>query len=146
MHCKNQIKHTVVVGDTLFSLAHRYNTTVGRLLELNPGVEVYNLQIGSQLMVCAGDAMPSPIAPPIGTVPPTIEPPITPAPPIGIIPVPVAPPVMPIAPVRPPIGVAPPCYMRDMLLHLMRWIREHLGEEKASEIISAICREWNSGR
>jgi len=54
MQCANQIMHTIQLGDTLYSLAIRYNTTVSRLLELNPGVEIYNLQIGSTLVVCPG--------------------------------------------------------------------------------------------
>ena len=58
--------HTIQPGDTLYSLAIRYNTTVSKLLELNPGVEIYNLQIGSLLMVCPPITTPKP---PIGTLP-----------------------------------------------------------------------------
>jgi hypothetical protein len=56
--------HTIQQGDTLYSLAIRYNTTVTKLLELNPGVEIYNLRIGSQLVICR----PTPVEPP---TPPT---------------------------------------------------------------------------
>jgi len=93
MFCKNQVVHTIQPGDTLYRLAIVYNTTVPALLQLNPGVEIYNLRIGSGLIVCPGVNIP-PVVPPIGTVPPI-------TPPIGTLP-----PVRPI----PPIGtICPPC-------------------------------------
>ena len=67
MHCANQFTHTIQPGDTLYSLAIRYNTTVSRLLELNPDVEIYNLTIGSGLIVCP----PKTPQPPIECTPPT---------------------------------------------------------------------------
>jgi hypothetical protein len=59
--------HIIQQGDTLYSLAIRYNTTVTKLLELNPGVEIYNLRIGSRLVICRPE-------PPV-VEPPVIEPP-----------------------------------------------------------------------
>jgi|GEM_PF-4200146 len=92
MKCQNQIIHTIQKGDTLYALARKYNTTVTRLLQLNPNVEVYNLQIGSGLTICPGEdfapvypenpATPTPTLPPVfptnpifptPTVPPTNE-------------------------------------------------------------------------
>ena len=43
--------HAVRSGDTLGSIARRYETTVGRLLTLNPGVEPTALAIGQRLRV-----------------------------------------------------------------------------------------------
>lgn len=40
-------------GDTLFQIARRNNTTVEAILELNPGIQPNNLQIGQQIRVCA---------------------------------------------------------------------------------------------
>jgi len=59
--------HTIQPGDTLYSLAIRYNTTVSKLLELNPNVEIYNLQIGSTLYICE-PIFEKPV-PPIGELP-----------------------------------------------------------------------------
>ena len=42
-------------GDTLFRIARRYNTTVEAIMELNPGIDPNNLQIGQQIRVCAID-------------------------------------------------------------------------------------------
>ena len=39
----------VAQGDTLFSIARTYGTTVERLLELNPGIDPSNLQIGMSI-------------------------------------------------------------------------------------------------
>lgn len=69
MQCTNQVMHTIQPGDTLYSLAIRYNTTVSNLLDLNPGVEIYNLQIGSGLVVCQPPVPPTTPIPPIGTLP-----------------------------------------------------------------------------
>ena len=45
------IKVTVKAGDTLNAIAARTNTTVARLLELNPGVDPQTLSIGQELIV-----------------------------------------------------------------------------------------------
>ena len=70
MGCINPVIHTIQAGDTLFSLARKYETTVAALLELNPGIDVYNLQIGSQLLVICPTVGPQP---PIGTLPTPTE-------------------------------------------------------------------------
>lgn len=40
-------------GDTLFRIARRFNTSVDAIMELNPGIDPNNLQIGQQIRVCA---------------------------------------------------------------------------------------------
>jgi len=44
--CASAIFWRVSAGDTLYQIALFRNTTVAKLLELNPGIEPYNLQIG----------------------------------------------------------------------------------------------------
>ncbi|MFN2469955.1 MAG: LysM peptidoglycan-binding domain-containing protein [Gaiellaceae bacterium] len=43
--------YVVREGDTLGSVAERFRTTVGRLLELNPGIDPTGLQPGQRLRV-----------------------------------------------------------------------------------------------
>lgn len=45
--------YTIKSGDTLYSLAIRYNTTVNILLQANPGINPDNLQIGQVICVPA---------------------------------------------------------------------------------------------
>lgn len=45
------IKVTVAKGDTLNAIALRTNTTVARLLELNPGIDPQALTIGQEIVV-----------------------------------------------------------------------------------------------
>ena len=40
--------HIVVKGDTLYSIAKRYGTTVAKLQTLNPKVDAHSLQIVGQ--------------------------------------------------------------------------------------------------
>ncbi len=57
MSCNNKIckpgcfPYKIRRGDTLYSISVKFSTSVKRLLELNPEVEVYNLQIGSTICV-----------------------------------------------------------------------------------------------
>ena len=45
------VNYTVVAGDTLYSIARRYNTTV-RLIQLfNPGVDPNALRVGQTLII-----------------------------------------------------------------------------------------------
>ena len=114
--CQNQVLHTIRPGDTLYSLANRYNTTVSKILELNPGTEVYNLQIGTGLFICPGATITSPV-PPIAPVPP-VQPPITPLPPIGTLPTSDA--------------------IRELILFILRWIRDNLDQNTAQDIYQSI--------
>ena len=54
-----KIIHEISGGDTLYRLAQKYRTTVPLILLENPGVDPYNLQIGTKLTICRGKQMPS---------------------------------------------------------------------------------------
>ncbi len=43
--------HKIVKGDTLNSLSRRYGCSVEELLALNPGVEIFDLQVGSDMVI-----------------------------------------------------------------------------------------------
>jgi len=47
----NSFSYTVKLGDTIFSIAQKYNTTVDAIMMLNPGVDPYNLQVGQTLCI-----------------------------------------------------------------------------------------------
>ncbi len=47
--CSSGLYWVVAQGDTLFAIARTYGTTVERLLELNPGINPLNLQIGQSI-------------------------------------------------------------------------------------------------
>ncbi len=49
------ITHEIVRGDTLYRLAQKYRTTVPLILLANPGVDPYNLQVGTRLRICKGN-------------------------------------------------------------------------------------------
>lgn len=49
------ITHEIVKGDTLYRLAKKYRTTVPLILLANPGVNPYNLQVGTRLRICRGN-------------------------------------------------------------------------------------------
>lgn len=51
--CKTTI-HVVQPGDTYYRLAQRYKTTVPEIIIRNPGVNPYNLQVGTRLTICTG--------------------------------------------------------------------------------------------
>ncbi|MEX3715769.1 N-acetylmuramoyl-L-alanine amidase [Cytobacillus horneckiae] len=46
--------HTVVKGDTFWSLSQKYGTTVANLKKLNPGVNEKSIKVGSKLNITAG--------------------------------------------------------------------------------------------
>lgn len=45
------IPYTVQAGDTLYSLARRFESSVDRIMEVNPTAEITNLRIGSKLCI-----------------------------------------------------------------------------------------------
>lgn len=47
--CSSGLYWVVSQGDTLFAIAGAYGTTVERLLQLNPGINPLNLQIGMSI-------------------------------------------------------------------------------------------------
>ncbi len=54
----NGFFYTIRSGDTLYTIAQRYGTTVDRLLAANPGINANNLQIGQQ--ICIPGVVPPP--------------------------------------------------------------------------------------
>lgn len=52
MNCDTTITHVVERGDTIYLLAKSYDTTVPEILMKNPGINPYNLQVGSTLYIC----------------------------------------------------------------------------------------------
>ena len=97
-HCNNPIVHTIVAGDTLWSLANRHNTTVDNILALNPGTEIYNLQIGANLLIC-----PNTVGGGGGG--------------------------KPVPPVCPHNNVC------ELVMHVLRWVRENYGENFCRQTI-----------
>lgn len=51
--CRTVI-HVVQPGDTFYRLAQHYQTTVPDIIMRNPGVNPYNLQVGTRLRICSG--------------------------------------------------------------------------------------------
>lgn len=51
--CKT-IVHIVQPGDSFYRLAQRYQTTIPEIILRNPGVDPYNLQVGTRLSICSG--------------------------------------------------------------------------------------------
>ncbi len=58
-YCKEMV-HVVQQGDTFYRLAQHYHTTVPDIIMRNPGVNPYNLQIGTKLSICSGLMMNEP--------------------------------------------------------------------------------------
>lgn len=48
---KGSFSYAVKSGDTLYKLAKMYNTTVEEILELNPDLDPYNVQIGEKICI-----------------------------------------------------------------------------------------------
>lgn len=63
--------YTIRPGDTLFSIARRFNVSLDDLIEANPGIDPQRLQIGQ--VICIPVAVP-PVACPPGTFSYTIQP------------------------------------------------------------------------
>ena len=56
--CPGGTLYTIVAGDTLYSLARRYNTTVSAIQKANPGLDPRSLQVGRK--ICIPSAVPCP--------------------------------------------------------------------------------------
>lgn len=54
------IMHVVQPNDTFYRLAQKYKTTVPDIIMRNPGVNPYNMQVGTRLNICAGQEQESP--------------------------------------------------------------------------------------
>ena len=55
MPCPQQITYVINQGDTLYQLAKHYQTSVSKILALNPNADPYNLQIGTKITICPGE-------------------------------------------------------------------------------------------
>ena len=52
-YCKTTF-HIVQQGDMFYRLAQQYRTTVPDIIKRNPGINPYNLQVGTRLRICVG--------------------------------------------------------------------------------------------
>ena len=52
-YCPDGFLYTIVIGDTLYSIANRYNISVQSILNSNPGIQAERLQIGQQICIPA---------------------------------------------------------------------------------------------
>lgn len=52
MNCQQTASHTVKEGDSLYMIAKMHHMTLEEITAMNPGVNPYNLSIGSVIMVC----------------------------------------------------------------------------------------------
>ena len=43
--------YTIKIGDTLFSISNRYNTTINRIIAANPNINPNNLRIGQRIII-----------------------------------------------------------------------------------------------
>lgn len=57
MNCKQVITHIVREGDSFYNIAQYYQVPMEIILEQNPGMDPYNLQIGSTLIICMDQAV-----------------------------------------------------------------------------------------
>lgn len=54
----NGVVHVIKKGDTLYKLSRIYDVKIADLIWQNPGVRIYNLQIGDRLCIPVKNAMP----------------------------------------------------------------------------------------
>ena len=64
--------YIILEGDTLFSIANRFNTTPENILRLNSGLSADNLTIGKE--ICVISSTEQPVVCPLGTLPYNINP------------------------------------------------------------------------
>jgi peptidoglycan DL-endopeptidase LytF len=76
---KGTFGYTIQSGDTLWKLSQAYGVNIQSILEVNPGINPQNLQIGSNLCIPIAQTMP---APSVKTTPPTRTAPQIPATPL----------------------------------------------------------------
>ncbi len=54
----NGVIHEIKKGDTLYKLSRVYDVKIADLIWQNPGVRIYNLQVGDRLCIPVKNAMP----------------------------------------------------------------------------------------
>lgn len=59
-HCPGGFQYQIVAGDTFYSLARRFNTTVEALMAANPGVDPNRLMIGQVICIPVAPTPPCP--------------------------------------------------------------------------------------
>lgn len=61
-YINGQTVYTIRSGDTLFSLANRFDTTVSRILYANPNISSSNLSVGQRILIPFGNVVPTNIS------------------------------------------------------------------------------------
>lgn len=61
-YINGQTTYTIKAGDTLFSLANRFDTTVSRILYANPNISSSNLSVGQRILIPFGNVVPTNIS------------------------------------------------------------------------------------
>lgn len=60
MNCPQRTAYTIRRGDTLYRLAYTFKTTEEKILEMNPGLDPHNLQVGRIIDICPNTASMTP--------------------------------------------------------------------------------------
>ena len=61
-YINGQTVYTIKNGDTLFSLASKFGTTINRILFANPNININNLQIGQKILIPFSSIIPTNIS------------------------------------------------------------------------------------